>query len=112
MRRLLRIGLIVALLASVVGWAGSAHGVAAQGTSYSDAMDSEATGLLNSQSPDPARFFYGYQNGQFVIQSTQQGWNGDLYAFAGVPQMADATVAVDFYERTAVVRVAGEINGN
>ena len=104
MHRLLRIGLIVTLLALTGSWAGGLSGVDAQGTTYTDAMDSEATGLLSSQSPDPARFGYGYQNSQFVIQSLEQGWNGDLLAFAAVPEMADVNVAVDF-------SIAGDLTG-
>lgn len=96
MHRLVRIGLIVALLALVGGWAGSVQGVSAQGTTYTDTMDSSATGLLDSASPDAARFVYGYQNSQFVIQSIDESWSGDLLAIASVPVMSDATVAVDF----------------
>lgn len=104
MHRLVRIGLIVALLALVGGWAGSVQGVSAQGTTYTDTMDSSATGLLDSTSPDAARFVYGYQNSQFVIQSIDESWSGDLLAIASVPVMSDATVAVDF-------AIAGDLTG-
>lgn len=104
MRRLLRIGLIVTLLSLTGGWIGGSAGVLAQGTIYTDPMDSEATGLLSSQSPDPARFSYGYQNSQFVIQTLQQGWSGDLLAFASVPVLPNVDVAVDF-------SIAGELTG-
>lgn len=104
MHRLVRIGLIVALLALVVGSVGSVHGVSAQGQTYTDNMDSSATGLLNSNSPDPARFIYGYQNSQFIIQSTDASWSGDLLAYAGVPVMGDVTAAVDF-------AIAGDLTG-
>ncbi|MCA9859155.1 MAG: hypothetical protein KC438_05500, partial [Thermomicrobiales bacterium] len=104
MHRLLRVGLIVALLASIVAWSGGPMGVTAQGQTFSDSMDSSATGLLSSQSPDPARFVYGYQNSQFIIQSLETGWNGDLLAFTSVPAFPDVSVAVDF-------SIAGDLTG-
>ncbi len=104
MHRLLRSALVIALLASVVTWIGSAQGASAQGQVYQDSMDSSATGLLSSQSPDPARFVYGYQNSQFIIQSLEQGWSGDLLAFANVPASPDVSVKIDF-------SIAGDLTG-
>jgi hypothetical protein len=104
MHLLLRLALVVALLASVVTWVGGANGASAQGQVYQDSMDSSATGLLSSQSPDPARFVYGYQNSQFIIQTLEQGWTGDLLAFANVPAMPDVSVKIDF-------SIAGDLTG-
>lgn len=104
MHRLLRFALVVALLASVVTWIGGPQSAAAQGQVYQDSMDSSATGLLSSQSPDPARFVYGYQNSQFIIQSLEPGWSGDLLAFASVPSSPDVSVKIDF-------SIAGDLTG-
>lgn len=104
MHRLLRLVLVVALLASVATLVGGAQRAAAQGQVYQDSMDSSATGLLSSQSPDPTRFVYGYQNSQFIIQSLEQGWSGDLLAFANVPTSPDVSVKIDF-------SIAGDLNG-
>lgn len=103
MYRLLRAALVIALVASVVTWVGAARGTAAQGQVYQDSMDSSATGLLSS-SPDPSRFLYGYQNSQFIIQTLEQGWSGDLLAFANVPPLPDVSVKVDF-------AIAGDLTG-
>lgn len=104
MDRLLRIGLIVTLFVLTGSWVAGAQGVVAQGTTWTDSMDSAATGLLSGQSPDEARFAFGYQNGQFVIQSLQQGWSGDLFAYSSTPVLSDARVAVDF-------SIAGDLTG-
>jgi hypothetical protein len=104
MHRVLRFALAVALLASVVTWIGGPQLASAQGQVYQDSMDSSATGLLSSQSPDPARFVYGYQNSQFIIQALEQGWTGDLLAYANVPAMPDVSVKIDF-------SIAGNLTG-
>ncbi len=104
MHRMLRLGMIVALLALVVGWAGGAQGVSAQGTVYTDAMDGSSQQLLSTQSPDPAKYLYSYQNSQFIIQTLQTGLSGDLIAFTAVPDLADSSVAVDF-------AIAGDLTG-
>lgn len=104
MHRLIRIGLIMALLTLVGGWVGGAHGVSAQGQTYTDAMDGSTAQLLSTESPDVAKYLYSYQNGQFIIQMLQPGLSGDLLAFAGVPDMTDSSVAVDF-------SIAGDLTG-
>ncbi len=104
MHRLVRFVITLALIASVVTWVGAAHGATAQGQVYTDSMDSSATGLLSSESPDPARFVYGYQNNQFIIQVLEQGWSGDLLSFANVPSMPDVSVKIDF-------SIAGDLTG-
>lgn len=103
MHRMIRTALVIALLASIITWVGGAQGIAAQGQVYQDTMDSSATGLLGG-SPDPARFLYGYQNSQFIIQTLEQGWSGDLLAFANVPPLPDVSVKVDF-------AIAGDLTG-
>ncbi len=104
MHRLLRIGLIVTLIALAGSWATVVPGVSAQGTTWTDSMDAPASGLLSGQSPDPAKFSFGYQNSQFVIQTLQQGWNGDLFAYTNVPSLTDAKVGIDF-------SIAGDLTG-
>ncbi len=104
MHRMLRIGLIVALLAAVGGWIGTAQGVSAQGQTYTDTMDASSTQLLSTESPDVANYLYSYQNNQFIIQMLQPGLSGDLLAFTAVPDMADSSVAVDF-------AIAGDLTG-
>lgn len=104
MSRVLCIALVVAVLASVLTWVGGAPGASAQGQVYTDSMDSSATGLLSSESPNPARFLYGYQNSQFIIQVLEQGWSGDLLSFASVPSLPDVSVKIDF-------SIAGDLTG-
>ena len=74
----------------------------AQGAVYTDAMDSPATGLLRSEATTDARS--AYQNGQFVIQTVNAGYSGDLAAFPAVPSLPDVSVAVD-------VSVAPDLTG-
>ncbi|HET9662075.1 MAG TPA: hypothetical protein VFP05_17245 [Thermomicrobiales bacterium] len=104
MHRLLRIGLIVALLAVLGGWVGGAQGVSAQGTTYTDTMDASSTQLLSTESPDVAKYLYSYQNNQFIMQMLQPGLSGDLLAFTAVPDLTDSSVAVDF-------AIAGDLTG-
>lgn len=104
MHRWLRIGIIALLLAPVVTWAGSGYGVSAQGTIYTDTMDSSTTPLLSTESPDVSKYLYSYQNNQFIIQTLQPGFSGDLFAFTSVPDLTDSSVAVDF-------AIAGDLTG-
>lgn len=104
MHRLLRIGMIVTLIALAGSWVAAVPGVSAQGTTWTDSMDAPDSGLLSGQSPDPARFSFGYQNSQFVIQTFEQGWHGDLFAYTNVPSLTDAKVGVDF-------SIAGDLTG-
>jgi len=104
MHRLFRIGMIVTLIALAGSWVAAVPGVSAQGTTWTDSMDAPNSGLLSGQSPDPAKFSFGYQNSQFIIQSLQQGWHGDLFAYTNVPDLTDANVAVDF-------SIAGDLTG-
>jgi hypothetical protein len=102
--RWLRIGIVAVLLASVVAWAGNAHGVTAQGTVYTDTMEGTGTPLLSTESPDPSLYLYSYQNNQFIIETLQPGFSGDLLAFTSVPELTDSSVAVDF-------SIAGDLTG-
>jgi hypothetical protein len=104
MHRMLRIGLVVALLALVGSWVGGAPGVSAQGTTYTDTMDASSTQLLSTESPDVAKYLYSYQNNQFIMQMLQPGLSGDLLAFTAVPDLNDSSVAVDF-------SIAGDLTG-
>ena len=59
-------------------------------------MDSSSIPLLPTQAADPAVAQFSYQNNQYVIQSLQAGYSGDLIAPVAVPDLADVSVAVDF----------------
>lgn len=96
MHRWLRMGLLIALVASVVSWVGGPHAVVAQGTVYTDTMDGSTPPLLSTNSVDPSQFLFTYQNGQFVIQALQTDYSGDLITFPQVPELANVSVATDF----------------
>lgn len=78
--------------------------MAAQGTVYTDTMDGSTPQLLSTDSPDVSKYLYSYQNNQFIIQTLQPGFSGDLLAYTSVPDAADASVAVDF-------AIAGDLTG-
>lgn len=104
MYRWLRVGLLVVLFASIVPWVEAAHGVAAEGTVYTDTMDGVSTPLLSTESPDASQYLFAYQAGQFAIQTLQPGFYGELSAFTAVPPLADSSAAVDF-------AIAGDATG-
>ena len=104
MHRWLRIGLTVALLASIGIWAGGSHIVSAQGAVYTDTMDASSTELLPTVSPDASKYLYAYQNDQYIMQTLQTGFSGALWVSASVPAMTDSSVAVD-------AAISGDLTG-
>src|SRR5215218_583457 len=92
MRRMLRVVPVVLLL--VLSGLHFPQVAGAQGQVYTDTMDSEAAGLLSTQSSTPG-VTYTYQNGQFLIQATEPAFQGELISFIGVPEMSDVRVTVD-----------------
>lgn len=104
MNTLLRISLLCAVLVSVAGSVGGIPPTAAQSAAYNDTMDSEATGLLSTESPDPAKVSFAYQDGTFVMQALDPAYDGEMLAGVLTPIMAGTQVMVD-------VSVSGDVNG-
>lgn len=92
MWRIVRVVSVVLLIA--LAGRSFPNAVGAQGQVYTDAMDSEAAGLLSTQSSTPG-VTYSYQNGQFLIQASDPSFQGELVSFIGVPEMSDVRVTVD-----------------
>lgn len=83
----------VLMLFAVSGLAGGAP-VLAQGVTYTDPMNSAVTGLLSTESSDPATT-YAYQNGQYLVQAFDAAFEGELTSYLGVPEMASSRLTVD-----------------
>lgn len=89
---------VIALLLLVLlgtGLPGPATGLA-QGTVYSDTMDSAETGLLSTETFDPSISF-AYQNGQFVVDVQQPSYQGDITSTLNVPELASSRLTVDAF---------------
>ena len=86
---------VIALLLAIVGSAlpGPLDG-RAQGQTYADSMDSAETGLLSTETFDPAISF-AYQDGQFVVDVQQPSYRGDITSTLNVPEMASSRLTVD-----------------
>lgn len=103
MNTLLRLSLLCTLLASVVGWLGGSSLVTAQSAAYTDTMDSEADGLLSTESPDPAIISFAYQDGTFVVQAPEQAAPKEILTEIKAPSMAGTQVLFD-------VAISGDMN--
>lgn len=66
----------------------------AQGTVYSDTMESAETGLLSTETFDPSVSF-AYQNGQFVVAVQRPSYQGDIISTLSVPELASSRLTVD-----------------
>jgi hypothetical protein len=78
------------LLSSCAGIAS----VQAQGTVYTDTMDSAESGLLSTETFDPSISFV-YQSGQFVVTVQQPSYQGDIISTLSVPELASSRLTVD-----------------
>jgi len=68
----------------------------AQGTVYTDTMDSAETGLLSTETFDPTISFT-YQNSQFVVDVQQPSFRGDITSILNLPEMASSRLTVDAF---------------
>ncbi|CAN5850791.1 hypothetical protein BH24CHL4_BH24CHL4_17680 [soil metagenome] len=62
---------------------------------YIDTMDGETPALLNDESPDPARLFYAYANGQYILQALEPAHTGDLFSYIDAGPFSNSRTAVD-----------------
>ena len=92
MRRVF-LAFFLALIPVISLWSGVAP-ISAQGTVYTDTMDSAESGLLSTDTWDPA-FSFTYQNGQFVVAVEQAAYRGDVTSTLQVPGMTDSRLTVD-----------------
>jgi len=95
MNTLLRLSLLCALIASVIGWVGGSSPAAAQSAAYTDTMDSEADGLLSTESSDPAIISFAYQDGTFVVRAPEQAVPKEILTDIKTPSMAGTQVLFD-----------------
>jgi hypothetical protein len=86
---------VVVLLLTLIGSAlpVSRAGLA-QSQVYSDSMDSADTGLLSTETFDPAISFT-YANSQFVVNVQQPSYRGDVISTLKVPELASSRLTVD-----------------
>lgn len=103
MNTLLRLSLLCALIASVIGWVGASSPTAAQSAAYTDTMDSEADGLLSTVSPDPATVSFAYQDGTFVVRAPNQAAPKEILTDIKTPAMQGTQVLFD-------VSIDGDVN--
>lgn len=86
----------MAILAIAIGaLTFSAQGVSAQQRVYTDDMSTPALGLFTQTSPDPSQYSYLYQNGQFIAQAVNRGFQGEIFSFANTPDLVNSTTVVD-----------------
>jgi hypothetical protein len=103
MNTLLRIALLCALISSVIGWVDASSPAAAQSAAYTDTMDSEAEGLISTESPDPATISFAYQDGTFVVQAPNQPAPKEILTDIKTPSMQGTQVLFD-------VAIDGDVN--
>lgn len=84
---------LLALALVLSGFAGIAP-AQAQGTVYTDTMDSAESGLLSVETFDPSISFV-YQSGQFVVTVQQPSYQGDIISTLSVPELASSRLTVD-----------------
>ena len=68
--------------------------VLAQSVTSTDSMDSAVTGLLSTESSDPASA-QAYQKGQHLEQAFDPAFEGEPTSCHGVPEMAISRLAID-----------------
>lgn len=103
MNTLLRISMLCALIASIIGWVGASSPAAAQSAAYTDTMDSEADGLLSTVSTDPAIVSFAYQDGTFVVRAPNQPAPKEILTDIKTPSMDGTQVLFD-------VAIDGDVN--
>lgn len=87
---------IVVMLFALVGSSLTGSlGVIAQGTTYTDAMDSAETGLFREGGPDPGVYRYRYVDGVFMMEAFPSDYAGEFYAYAAIPELLGSSVEVD-----------------
>jgi hypothetical protein len=91
-----RIALILlALVLLLLGLPGPLAAQPEEPPTYLDTMDGATPPLLSEGTPDPARFTYAYDQGQFSIQALESTFSGDVYANINVGELADVRITVD-----------------